>query len=553
MPSLTPKAGVLGKRLAAHLLRRATFGPTRAEIELFSELTAEEALNRLLIFPPIPGPPKDPQTQLPWVPQGRGQDNSSNDDLKYVVGSWWLHQVFRAQEPTLFHKLFFFLHTSFVTSLRDIAWSENHYFTLQLLMRYVNGSYRELAVKMCLDNGMNNFLDIGDSDKENPNENFVREFFELFTIGKGPSAGEDDYTRFTEQDVQEAARLMTGFQINNDWADPQYWDPQTGLPRCTFDLGRHDSTDKVFSHRFGERVIAGQATEAGMIGEVEEFVDMIFDQEMTAIHICRRLYRFFVQANIPEGVDQDIIYPLAETFRSSDYQLRPVIEQLLKSEHFFESELGIPEKNIVGALIKSPLELSAGMIRYFGVPLPEPDADLFLSYIDFYASGVQEMLSEACMDLFAPDEVAGYQPVYQGPEYQRLWMSAKSIPARYAMIDEHLDGPEILRIAVMDFIQNPQQIADFDGIDPIGTPGPHPGARVPRHLVNELVTHLLPEVLAEARFDYFLNEVLLDNLDEKNWVYEWIAYQDSGDETNIEPQIRKLIRAILQSPEYQLG
>lgn len=553
MASLAPRSGPLGKRLAAHLLRRTTFGPTRAEIDNFASLTASDAVESLMTFPPLPDHPKDPQTGLTWVVSGRTAANTPNDELEYIVGSWWLHQIFDPNLPlSAFQRVVFFLHTSFVTGYNDIEWSENHYYSLRLLMHYAQGSYQELAVKICLDNGMNDYLDIGDSLKANPNENFVREFLELYTIGKGPTAGPDDYTTFTEQDVYEASRLMTGFRLNNSWDDPAHIDAETGLPRARLDVGNHDETDKIFSPRFQDTIIAGQNTEAGMIQEVQDFVAMIFAQDATAENICRRMYRFFVKYNITPEVETDIIIPLANTLRNNNYEIVTTLKELLKSEHFYDEDDADSSDNIIGSLIKSPLELQSGMIRFFQVPIPDPEVDLFEAYVTFYRWGIQQALSKACFDLFAPPEVAGYQPVYQAPEYNRLWVSAKSLPARYAIADEHLDGPDHLKIDVMAFVEDAANVTDFGGNDPLGNPGPHQGARIASHLVQELIDYLLPEALDTDRFDYFLKEVLLDNLTDINWMNEWDAYVATGDDTNVEPQIKRLIKGILQSPEYQL-
>ncbi|MEZ4826464.1 MAG: DUF1800 family protein [Bacteroidia bacterium] len=554
MASLSPRSGLLGKRLAAHLLRRATFGPTRAEIETFSGKTADEAVDLLLNFPAPPLPPIDPQTGTTWVDSGRTTANSPNDELKYIINSWWLHQLFDTTVPlTIAHKILFFLHTSFTTSFKEVEYSENHYYTLRLFMHYANGSYKDLAKKICLDNGMGDFLDISESFKGNPNENFVREFFELFTIGKGPSAGPNDYTTFTEQDVIEAARLMTGFRENTDWANPLYHDPDTGLPQAKPDTGKHDETDKVFSHAFNNNIIPGRTTVQGMLDEVSDFVEMIFDQDATAAYICRRLYRFFVKYQISQEVEDDIIQPLAVFFRNNDFNIAEILRIMLKSEHFYDEDDSDSGDEIIGSLIKSPLELQTGMIRYFQLAPPDPAVDAFEAYVNFYRWGMQRPMSDACFDLFAPPEVAGYQPVYQAPEYNRLWFSAKSIPARYAIVDEHIDGPAVLQFDVMAFVNNPALVNDFQGNDPQGAPGPHPGARIAHHLVAELADYLLPEPLDQSRFDYFLHDVLLDTLTELNWMFEWDNYIALGDDTNVKPQIKKLIRALLQSPEYQLG
>ena len=86
--------------------------------------------------------------------------------------------------------------------------------------------------------------------------------------------------------------------------------------------------------------------------------------------------------------------------------------------------------------------------------------------ITFGRWGIQKPLTDACFDLFAPPEVAGYQPIYQAPEYNRLWISAKSIPGRYIIADEHLDGSPEMEFDIMGFVNNPAMITDYAGVDP---------------------------------------------------------------------------------------
>lgn len=554
MASLAQRNGQLGRRLSAHLLRRATFGPKRAEIDDLASRSADEAVDLLMNFPTIPPPPVDPATGLPWVPAGRSGANSDDDDLKLIVNSWWLHQIFDPAIPVnAMQKIMFFLHCSFVTGHDIIEFSENHYYTLRLLYHYTDKSYKDLALKMCLDNGMNDFLDIGESEKDSPNENFVREFFELFTIGKGPTIGEGDYTTFTEQDVSEAARIMTGFRRNDDWADPLGFDPDTGLPRASMNIGRHDTSDKIFSNAFQNTVITGQALETSMIVEVEDFVNMIFNQEATAKEITRRMYRFFVRPTITQEVEDDIITPLSQSLAANNYTLIPIIKQLLKSEHFYDEATADPMDEIVGGIIKSPLELQAGVIRFFDLAIPDPIVDPFEAYVTFYRWGMQNPLSEACFDIFMPPEVAGYPPYYQNPDFHRLWMNAKSLPARQQIIEEHIYGPPHLKLDLMAWVENPANITEYMGNDPMGNAGPHAGARIAHHLVQELVDYLLPEAIDAGRFSYFMDEILLDNLSETSWMFEWDTYVASQDNTAVRLQIEKLVRAILQSPEYQLS
>ncbi len=554
MASIAQKNGPLGRRLAAHLLRRATFGPTRREIDQYANLTAPEAVNQLLTFPGLPKHPVDPKTGETWLLTGRQGDNSPDEDLKFVVNSWWLHQIFDPQQQlSAFSKVLFFLHTSFSTSFKIVETSAHHYYTLRLFMHYATGSYKDLARKICLDNGMNDYLDIGDSDKANPNQNFTREFFELFTIGKGPQIGDGDYTFFTEHDIREASRLMTGFRRNNDISDPEHLDVEHGLPRARPVINQHDITIKIFSEKFQNRMIAGGFTEEGMLQEVDEWVDMIFDQPQTAITICRRLYRMFVKRKISEEAEQDVILPLADVLRDNNYVILEALRVLLASQHFYDEDNDDSQDEVIGAIIKSPLELQAGMIRYLGVEIPDPVADPFETYVTFYRFGLQDWLTKACFDLFAPPDVAGYEPVFQAPEYHRLWISPKSLPSRYAMVDAVLDKNSDIGIDVMAFITDPEIIKPYEGQDPEGKAGPHTGAKIATHLVTELVSYLLPEMPLEHRYSYFLNEILLDTLSELNWSFEWERYEATGDDGAVKPQIVKLLRSILQSPEYQLG
>ncbi|MEM6800749.1 MAG: DUF1800 family protein [Bacteroidota bacterium] len=553
MASLAQRNGQLGRRLSAHLLRRISFGPKRAEIDDMASKTADEAVDLLMNFPLTPPPPLDPATGLTWVVSGRTGANSDDRDLKDVLGGWWLHQIFDPALPiSAMQKVFFFLHCSFSTRTSLVEYSENHYYTLRLLYHYIDKSYKDLALKICLDNGMSDTLDIGDSEKESPNENFVREFFELHTIGKGPTIGEGDYTTFTEQDVQEAAKIMTGFRRNDAWNDPLGFDPDTGLPRATSDIGRHDTSDKIFSSAFQDTIIAGQTLETTMIVEVQDFVNMIFAQEATAKEITRRMYRFFVRSLITQEVEDDIIAPLAQSLMSNNYVILPVLKTLLKSEHFYDAGNADETDEIVGALIKSPLELQAGAVRFFDLEIPDPVMDPFEAYITFYKFGMLRPLSDACFDLFDPPDVAGYPPVYQNPDFNRLWMNSKSLPARYKIIEEHIYGPDHLKFDLMTWVNDPANITEYMGNDPMGNPGPHAGGRIAHHLVQELIDYLLPEAIDANRFSYFMDEILLDNLSETSWMFEWDTYINSGDDTAVRLQIEKLVRGILQSPEYQL-
>ena len=106
---------------------------------------------------------------------------------------------------------------------------------------------------------------------------------------------------------------------------------------------------------------------------------------------------------------------------------------------------------------------------------------------------------------------------------------------------------------MLDFIEDPANIPPYEGADPMGTPGPHEGPRIAEHLVHTLLEYLLPVMPDSDRIQYFLNEALLDNLSVINWMFEWDNYRSTNDDSMIRPQLNRLFKAIIQSPEYQLG
>ena len=303
MPSLNPRNGPLGTRLAAHLLRRCTYCPSRSLIDSFATKTANEAVTDLMNFaahPPIMEEPIDPETGSPWIIDDTVTPTSGDFFLIRCVKAWWTYEAMH--DPTLRHKMTYFLHTNFST-VADSLNSKHFYDHLLLLRYYALGNFRILSKKICTDNVMLEYLDNTVNSRWNPNENYAREYLELFTIGKGPQVGPGDYTHYTEVDVVEAAKVLTGFRVDwsRDYDQPdngENIDPDTGIHRGFVDSWAHETSDKTFSHAFQNTVITGRDTEAGMFDELDDFVSMIFQQDETARAVCRRLYRFFVRTEI---------------------------------------------------------------------------------------------------------------------------------------------------------------------------------------------------------------------------------------------------------------
>ena len=70
--------------------------------------------------------------------------------------------------------------------------------------------------------------------------------------------------------------------------------------------------------------------------ELDDFVDMVFEQLETAKNYVRKMYRMFVRSEWGQDVEDDIITPLAQQLKNNGYNLLTVLQKLLKSKHFFD-------------------------------------------------------------------------------------------------------------------------------------------------------------------------------------------------------------------------
>lgn len=549
MASLAPRTGVLGHRLAAHLLRRTTFNFNRTRIDDFATKTAAEAVTELFIAQPFQVPEPIRFTDgAQWVNCGTVPSScvnvpdpnfGANKQRNSVLG-WWTHEAL--SDTSMHHKMAFFLHTCFTADA--ITTAPIRYFDhLALLKFYALGSYKEFAKKMSIDNTMLAYLNGDTNVAANPNENYAREFFELFTIGKGEQIGPDNYTNYTEADIAEAAKVFSGWRLG-DRTNALLIDPDTNLPVALPQYNRHEQNDKTFSAAFGNATITAAVNAIDMYREISDLVELVFAQDATAEFICRKVYRYFVSRNITAEIESDIIAPLAATLRTNNYDLSAVMSELLNSLHFYDEDDSDSTDEIIGSLVKSPLELALQSLTMMELAIPDPVTNYNNVYGQFYGRGVGEvMLERAGMNIFVPPSVAGYPPYYQAPDYNRAWFDASTIIARYSIGEMLVTGQRVIASGNLGGVQ-------LDMVSFIETFVSEPLAAY--LVVTELLQYLLPEMPDADRISYFLNTVFLDGLPEEDWTYEWQAYLDYGDDTEVRIPLEKLIKAIMYSPEYQV-
>lgn len=549
MASLTSYTEKLGKKHAAHLLRRLTFGSNRTDIDAFAQMTAQQACQKLLEQQSEREAPFDASGKQAWLQLPANDESLDHGQLKKNVLAWWLDEMVNG-DLSATPKLTFFLHTHFTTIVSRLSFGHALYYQLKLFRFYALGSLKDLAKNICLDNAMLQHLDGALNEKGRPNENYAREFLELYTIGKGPQKGPGDYTNYTEEDVVAAAKVFSGYKLDKTFANM----PEVhGCALARLEVNsqglaiQHDASVKQFSQAFNKQTIApsetvnGFATEAAALDEINQLVDMVFEQKETARHFCRKIYRFFVYYRITEEVEQDIINPLADILIQNNYTLAPVLTALFTSQHFYDADNSMSEDNVVGAIIKSPLDIVVGSLRFFGVFLPSTTQPVV--YAETYQKGILKFLELQGLALYEPFEVAGYPAYHQFPAYHRNWITANYLARRYEYSKLLLEGVKgegdsmLYQLDMVAYVSNPAMISD-----PMN----------PRLMVEELLGYMLPEIITEERFTYFLKVILLDNLSAKNWQIEWQNYLKTGDDAAVKIQLENLVKTIMQSPEYQL-
>lgn len=572
--------GVLGLKRAAHLLRRATFGATKAQIDSYASLTPSQAVTQLFRTTlPDPALPVDPATGNEWLTTGPVGETDDGDLQEYFKG-WFIGQMMSAGiDPSLSlaysarEKLVFFFHTHFTCIQEKVGNARAMYYQNQLFRQYVLDAmnadplvnFKDLTVKVSIDNAMLRLLDGNLNVKGSPNENYARELLELYTIGRGfeytleTPAEEYDYIVYKEQDVQAAAKVLSGWDIDDTFLTI---DADTNLPRgkvkgSVTNASAHDNSVKEFSDRLGNAQIsgdpllmpAGVPTEESCINEIQQLIDLIYAQPETARNICRKIYRFFVQTPHTEAdavpIDSTIITEMANTFTANGFKIQPVIENLLRSQHFYEAAGGVGDDNF-GGIIKSPIDLTVGTLRFFNIQLP----DMTTSPAEFYEATreIRDTVDDLGMKFYQPFDVAGYDAYHQFPIYHRAWITPNYLAMRYNLIRRIVTTtePGMFKADVFEFVQN--NISNAIAADA-------------RLLVIELAKYLLPVTdnltfddaaddtsgLTAQRLNYF-KERFLQQFDEAYWTTRW-----NEGASDLREQLEFLFNAMLQSPEYQLA
>ncbi|HET9279099.1 MAG TPA: DUF1800 domain-containing protein, partial [Flavitalea sp.] len=366
---LTPYSGPWTTPEITHLLKRTMFGAAKADVDHFKGRSINDAVNDLLSIPALPPSPplknydnsnipaNDPEYSVAagttWV-NNNSTDGTANSRRINSLKSWWVALMIN-QQRNILEKMVLFWHNHFSTETADIGRAIWCYQNNIILRQYALGNFKQFVKAITLDTGMLRYLNGYLNTNTAPDENYSRELQELFTLGK------ENKPNYTEDDVKQAARVLTGWRIDNN------------TNTVLFQANRHDTGNKQFSTFYNNTVVTGKTGALGGEQELDAMLDMIFAKAVEVSEfMVRKLYRWFCYYSIDPTTETNVIQPLAKIFRDSNWEIKPVLSTLFKSEHFFDALNQ-------GCLIKSPLDLTVGLCREFGMVFP-PASDVVNSY-----------------------------------------------------------------------------------------------------------------------------------------------------------------------------
>ncbi len=542
MPYLSQRTAPLSTEDASHLLRRATFGPTPPEIGDFTGLTPTQALRALVdnvSYVSNPPPPVEIDESRPDAGQpflDKPYKGARNYFFGTYVRFWWMGQMIRQDVPvSLLDKLTLFWQNHFVTTrtvVNDYRFIDRY---LRLLRNGALGNFRTLVKDVTKDPAMLRYLNGDQNNKNSPNENYARELQELFTVGNKDFAGNNNYT---EDDVKAAARILTG------WTDTNFNKEGSTNFETVFDSSKHNTSNKEFSPYYAKAVITGRSGPTAGDEELDDLVAMLLDHPETPKFICRKLYRWYVNPNVTQEMEDNVIVPLAAFFKSpeNDYAILPVVQKLLISDVFYD-----PANR--GAIVKSPAELVLGSLRFFELPLPDMTTDYaaFRRYMVF----IDRILTEMQLRFLEQPSVFGYEPYYQ-PGYSKNWMNTATITLRKKYIDALVLGYiEVkpgynLGIDFLAWVTSMQP-----NFSDLNTPA------IPCDAVlNGFIKNLFATDLSQAQKDFLIDTVMMMGFSRTNWLFEWNAYRAdpaNRDKRNtILYRTKALMQYLLSMAEYHV-
>lgn len=526
---INPYSGPWTEQEVIHLLKRTMFGAKKADVNYFKAMTLGQAVDTLLTpTAPDPAPPvkeyatsttaTNPDTGIvqgtTWV-NDINSDGTVQSQRRASYKKWWTGVMIN-QDRSIREKLIMFWVDHFGNESADVGNANWIYKQHNLVRQYALGNFKELIRNITKDVSMLRYLNGYLNQAAAPDENYARELMELFTLGKGPGS------QYTENDVKEAAKVLTGWQINGT------------TYTSVFNSARHSTANKTFSSFFNNTVITGRTGATAGDLELSDLLNMIFLQQEVAKFLVRKMYCWFVYYAIDANTEANVIVPLADIFRSSNYEIKPVLTALFKSEHFFDMLNR-------GCMIKTPADQVIGSLREMNAAF-RPDTDWDTNYglwNTFYAWMVN--MGQNPHD---PPNVSGMPAYYQEPSFHEIWINSDSLPKRNQFTDTMISTG---------YVRNGFRV-QFNCVafaQTLNNPGN------PNDLIDESLQLFFRNDLSIQSKSQIKTQILLTGQQwDYYWTNAWSAYVSSPTTANfntVNTRLKSLFQFFFNLSEYQLA
>jgi hypothetical protein len=535
--------GVWTEREVIHLLKRILFGFKTKDVNTFVSVGLNNTVNQLLNFTNVvPRPPVNSYQNVfkdeggipygtDWTTHAFSNNSIGGTTNLYrdiSLSNWNTGQVLNQENNIQEKMLWFWYHFIPIDleTVRNASGSNSAricYDYFKFLRNNATGNFKSIIRNIATQPAMMYYLNNQSNTKTAPDENFAREIMELFTLGKDP------LSKYTESDVVQAAKVLTGWRVQNLTQHPT---------TTTFVSSLHDTSNKSFSSFFNNTVISSSGA-----SELEAFIEMLFSKEqVVSEYICRRLYRYFVYYDIDDSVELNVIQPLARFFVASNWEILPVLDTLFKSEHFFDMANR-------GVYIKSPFDLVLGSLKTFNISYNVSDSsnvDAQYSLWRYFNYSIMKPMEQTIGEV---PNVSGWNAFYQAPSYHEYWINSNTVQKRYSFINTIFNGysPTFNGLKVKIEVDVIAWVLQF----------PASIIENPDQLVNECVKYLLPiDISLSAKNSLKVQNLLSNQTNNAYWTTAWLNYSNSPSNSTyvavVKTRLKGLLLSITQLAEYQL-
>lgn len=491
--TLAPYPQVLDAAKAAHLYRRLGFSASAQTVDQAIGQSANALVNSLIAeaqnLPTLPEP-----TWANWDNSNYPADDDLRNQIKSEQEEEWRIAYCRALlNNNLRDRLSFFWSNHLVTQLEVYGCNQFLYEYINCLQRNAIGNFKTMVSEIGITSAMLYYLDGAYSNGNNPNENYARELYELFTLGEGNG--------YTEEDIIETAKALTGY-VNRG---------EIGCTKVTFDPTKFNSDTKTIFGRTGN-------------WGYDDVIEILFEEKATEIgyFICKKLYEFFIH---PDSTDEannakTIIDGLSATFIANNFELAPVLSQLFKSQHFFDEEA-------IGVIIKSPFDMFLNLIN-----------ETNFAYDDSMIRTVAEASRLLGQEVFNPFDVNGWQR-------NRTWINTNFMIGRWLTSEMILEQ----------FWNHSQDQFRTFAMAVVGAS--NSSTSNPRIVVQAIVDKILPKgLLTDQDFNNALDVFMIEDVPDSYYGSDFIPGGLGYWMLNVSPeapsQVYFLLLHLIRQPEFQL-